>query len=126
MPFIVSEDNTAQQVRADIMEVNGELRVFGFNGETVTVRTAQEFNELMASDDLVMATTLYVYTVVPLVQGSPHIPLVAISHDNSNASFTTKMIEIAWLWMAKVTTSMRSLMSSCSAVIYCPSTVFFP
>ncbi len=41
VPFIVSEDGTAQQVRADIMQVNGELRVFGFNGETVTVRTAQ-------------------------------------------------------------------------------------
>ncbi|DBA98326.1 TPA: hypothetical protein ACH3X1_001244 [Trebouxia sp. C0004] len=99
MPFIVSEDGTAQQVGADIMEVNGELRVFGFNGETVTARTAQEFNELMANDNLVMATTLYVYTLVPLVQGAP--PLFAISHDNSNASFTTKMIETVWSWTSK-------------------------
>lgn len=101
-PFIISEDGTAQQIRADVMEVNGELKVYGFCGQSITVRTAKQFNELVNKESLRMATTLYVYTLVPLIQGAPHFPLFAISHDNSNATFTPQLIKQIWSWIWQV------------------------
>ena len=101
-PFLISEDGTAQQIRADVMEVNGELLVYGFNGKTSSVRTAEEFNKMVSSDTLRMSTTLYVYPLVPLVQGAPWFLLFAISHDNSKHSFTPDMIKQIWSWIWQV------------------------
>ena len=106
-PFAISEDGSSQQVRADIMEANDKLIVYGFNGDSVLVETAQEFNALMNDDSKVMATTLYVYTLVPLVDAAPQFPLFAISHDNSNSSLTTEMIQIVWSWFWKVSMPKR-------------------
>lgn len=46
-PLILAEDATAQQCRADVMGVNNETLIFGFNGPTLVVKTGAEFQKLV-------------------------------------------------------------------------------
>lgn len=49
-----------------------------------------------------IATTLYVYTLVPLVEGAPHFPLYALAHDNSNRTFSVQRVLAEWQRIWKV------------------------
>lgn len=101
-PFVISEEGSAQQIRADVMEANGFLQVSGFCGPSSTIQTAEEFNKVLHASTRTMATMLYVYTVASVVQGAPALPLFAISHDNSKHSFTPQLIRLIWTWFWQV------------------------
>ena len=75
--------------------------MYGLCGSSYTVHSDDEFSALVESRGL--ATTLYQYTLVPLVPGAPHIPLCAWCNDNSLASFTTDHVIRCWryIWQVK-------------------------
>lgn len=101
-PFIISEDGTASQVRVDVTE-NWEKRtcfVFGLCGGTYEVSSFREFQQLVRTVD--WATTVYVYTLVPLVKGAPHIPLFAFCHNSSKSSFTAGSVLKNWQYIWQV------------------------
>ena len=80
-----------------------QVYVFGLCGSTYTVKSTAEFAALIKLRGL--ATTLYQYTLVPLVHGAPHIPLCAWCHDGSLASFTSDQVQESWRYMWQVGTS---------------------
>lgn len=93
-PFMLSEDGSALQMRIDITVRDSKIHVFGLCGGSFQVTTLAEFKEAVRKRPL--ASTLYAYTLVPLVEGAPHFPLFAIAHDNSSGTFG---VELAWkIW----------------------------
>ncbi|KAL0038543.1 hypothetical protein WJX77_010066 [Trebouxia sp. C0004] len=104
-PMILSEDATAQQCRADVMGVNDETLIFGFNGPTLVIKTAADFKKLVEDNQASYATLLYVYTLVPLVPGAPYLPLFAFSHDGSKRTFTPALIKTIWRWIIHASTA---------------------
>lgn len=101
-PFIIAEDGTALQMRVDIdFNVNKkEIYVFGLCGGSYTISSPGELRQLIAT--VGMATTLYVYTVVPIIHGAPHLPLFAFCHDSSANSFTWETVIRVWRFMYQV------------------------
>ena len=102
-PIILAEDvdATAQQCRIDVMGVHEKTLIFGMNGPTVTVYTAEEYQKLKADENASYATLLYVYILVPLVKGAPYLPLFAFSHDGSSRTFTPALIKAIWQWIVQ-------------------------
>ncbi|GAX86187.1 hypothetical protein CEUSTIGMA_g13600.t1 [Chlamydomonas eustigma] len=93
-PFVLSEDGSALQMRVDICSTGGDAHVFGFSGGSTIVRSVEEFKAL--ARERTIASTLYSYTLVPLVDGAPSFPLFSFAHDNSSSTFST---QLAWdLW----------------------------
>lgn len=101
-PMVLVEDATAQQCRADVMGINKHTLIFGFNGPTITVQTAEEFKKLVTEDSASYATLLYVYTLVPLVKGAPYLPVFAFSHDGSQRTFSPALVKVIWQWIMQV------------------------
>ena len=101
-PLLLGEDATAQQCRADVMGANQVTLIFGLNGPTVSVHSAEELQQLIADKTVSYATLLYVYTLVPLVKGAPYLPLFAFSHDGSARTFTPGLIRTIWQWTIEV------------------------
>lgn len=101
-PLLVSEDGTALQIRVDIDYDAGaqQIFVFGLCGGSYMVTSVQQFKDLVRKRGL--ATIIYVYTIVPLVGGAPHIPLCAFLHDDSNHSFTTDTVLTCWRYIWQV------------------------
>ncbi|GAX86138.1 hypothetical protein CEUSTIGMA_g13551.t1 [Chlamydomonas eustigma] len=99
VPFILSEDGSALQMRVyvDICSQGGEAHVFGFSGSSMTVKSLQEFT-VMARDRTV-ASTLYAYTLVPLIAGAPSFPLFSIGHDGSSSTFRTLLAWSIWMYV---------------------------
>ena len=87
------------QVRLDVAEIDDKLIVLGLNGGSIEVSSLKEFRRAYGEHGL--ATTLYVYTLAPLVKNAPHWPLFAWCHDGSKATFTMQKILDFWhkLWM---------------------------
>lgn len=108
-PFVLAEDATAQQCRADVLGVNETVLIFGLNGPTITVLTVEELNKLLADPALSYATLLYVYTLVPLVKGAPYLPLFAFSHDGSERTFTPALIRAVWQWTIEVISNLNAI-----------------
>lgn len=100
--FLLSEDATAQQLRADVMSIGKDILIYGLNGPTVVIHTAEEYQKAV-NEGLAYATMLYVYTLVPLVKGAPYLPLFAFSHDNSSNIFTTGLMLTIMQWWQEVT-----------------------
>ncbi|GAX86165.1 hypothetical protein CEUSTIGMA_g13578.t1 [Chlamydomonas eustigma] len=96
-PFLLSEDGSALQMRIDIAAVKGRPHVFGLCGNSFVVDTVQQFRD--AARDLPVATTLYAYTLVPLIEGAPCIPLFAFGHDNSSSTFSTGLAKEIWKYI---------------------------
>lgn len=118
-PFIIAEDATAQQMRADVMSIDKHVYVFGLSGTTLVVQTLEEFKKAMDAGTLKYASNLYVHTLVPLVKGAPYLPLFAFSHDNSNDTFTSGLIKTIWQWIMEVgtttTLSQHRITNTCCA-----------
>lgn len=84
----------------------------------VQVDSLQALKEEHAARGL--ATTLYVFTLVPLVNGAPHFPLYALTHDNSNATFSVQHVLKEWqrLWEVNIESSSELCsMSSCGVLL---------
>ncbi|GAX85104.1 hypothetical protein CEUSTIGMA_g12524.t1, partial [Chlamydomonas eustigma] len=96
-PFLLSEDGSALQMRIDIAVVKGRAHVFGLCGNSFVVDTVQQFRD--AARDLPVATTLYAYTLAPLIEGAPCIPLFAFGHDNSSSTFSTGLAKEIWKYI---------------------------
>lgn len=111
-PMILSEDATAQQCRADVMGVNDETLIFGFNGPTLVVKTGADFEKLVEDKQASYATLLYVYTLVPLVPGAPYMPVFAFSHDGSKHTFTPALIKTIWHWIIQASTCFHDVPST--------------
>jgi hypothetical protein len=104
VPIIISEDGTASQVRVDVAE-NWEKRtclVFGLCGGCYEVSTFQEFQRLVTCVE--WGTTVYVFTLVPLIEGAPHFPLFAYCHNSSKSSFTASSVLKNWQYLWQVST----------------------
>ena len=99
LPFIVAEDGTAVQMRIDVDydAAKQEVYVFGVCGGSYIVTTPSELVDLVKRYGI--ATTLYVYTVIPVIRGGPHLPLFAFCHDGSSHTFTPQTIVHTWLYM---------------------------
>ncbi|KAK9822335.1 hypothetical protein WJX74_009162 [Apatococcus lobatus] len=97
-PCIISEDGTSLQHRLDVVSVREDIHIFGLNGGSIKVCSVEEL--IQAQGERGLATTLYVYTLVPLVAGAPHFPLYALTHDNSNGTFSGQQVLQEWqrLW----------------------------
>ena len=106
-PCIISEDGTALQMRLDITFRDGLIFVFGLSGGSFTVATVADLQA--AAKERPLASILYAYSLVPLVRGSPHFPLFAFSHDNSNTTFTPKTARDIWKYMWQVSIMKHSL-----------------
>lgn len=100
-PFMLSEDGSALQMRIDITVREGLVHVFGLSGCSFTVTTLEELRAAARTRPL--ASTLYAYTLVPLVEGAPHFPLFAFAHDNSNATSDTLLAWKIWRYIWQVT-----------------------
>ena len=87
------------------MTVNDETLIFGLNGPIVVVKTGEEFKKLVENKEASYATLLYVYTLVPVVQGAPYLPLFAFSHDGSKDTFTPALIRTIWRWIIQASLS---------------------
>lgn len=77
--------------------------IFGLCGPSYTVTSVEDFAHLVQKTGV--ATTLYQYTLVPLVPGAPHIPLCAWCHDGSLESVTTELITTCWRYLWQVCNS---------------------
>jgi hypothetical protein len=109
-PCIVSEDGTAIQMRLDIVERDSKILVFGLSGGSFEVKSLADLK--IAATKRSLASTLYVYTLVPLVRGAPHIPIFAFCHDNSNDTFSTDLVMAIWKYIWQVE-CMMSVMQWC-------------
>lgn len=117
-PCVISEDGTALQQRLDVMEVDGKVRVFGLSGGSFDVTSLEEVRR--AIDERPVATTLYAYNLVPLVEGAPDMPLFMIA--TAKGTFTADIAEevqqyvrqVRHLYLAAVGSGNRS---ACLAVI---------
>lgn len=69
-------------------------------GSSYVVKSEAEFAHLVKTRP--HATTLYYYTLVPLVAGAPHIPLCAWCHDGSSESFTSELVIECWRFLWQV------------------------
>ncbi|GAX84874.1 hypothetical protein CEUSTIGMA_g12295.t1 [Chlamydomonas eustigma] len=94
MPFLLAEDGSALQMRIDVTTKDGKAQVFGLCGNNFVVDTVDQFREAARSRPV--ATTLYAYTLVPLVDGAPSIPCFAFGHDNSSSTFNTQLAKSIW------------------------------
>lgn len=102
-PCVISEDGTALQARVDIQATRGQVRVFGLCGGSFVVTSVEDLLQQLETRPL--ATIVYAYSLVPLIDGAPSIPLFAITHDNSNATFSTDYLLEVWKYVWKVSMS---------------------
>ena len=84
----------AAQVRLDVAEIAGDVIVFGLNGGSVTVTSVEEFKQQHKSRRL--ATILYLYTLVVLIKGAPHFPMLGWTHDATKATFSCERVLAFW------------------------------
>ena len=99
-PCLVSEDGTALQMRIDVLLRKNKILVFGLSGCSFEMMTLDDLKA--AATKRRLASTLYAYTLVPLVRGAPHFPLFAWCHDNSAATFGTKIAMDIWQYIWQV------------------------
>ena len=75
-PLVLSEDATAQHCRADVMSVHKDTLIFGFNGPTLVVNTAEELQKLQKDKNASYATLrIHLGTIGPR---SPLLSFVCI------------------------------------------------
>ena len=100
-PFIISEDGTALQMRIDITTHNKEVYVFGLGPCSFKVTSEREF--WYTAQKRPLSSTLYVFTIVPLIKGAPKFPLFAFCHDNTKDTFDFELVEKIWcyIWQVK-------------------------
>ena len=82
------------QVHIDATEIEGEIVVFGLNGQSVSVTSMDEFRHMQATRRL--ASILYLYTLIPLVRSAHHFPVFAWCHDSSKATFSCAEVLQWW------------------------------
>ena len=84
--FFIGEDGTAAQKRVDIQRIkdtDGQVRdyVYGLCGGRYVVESLSSLIELITAHQF--ATTLYVVSLIPLVDGAPCIPIIVLPTDNT-------------------------------------------
>ena len=99
-PFIISEDGTALQMRVDIATHNGEYYVFGMGPCSFKVTSKEEFWK--SAQKRPLSSTLYVFTIVPLIKGAPKFPLFAFCHDNTKSTFDSGLCAQLWQYIWQV------------------------
>lgn len=92
-PCVLSEDGTALQPRLEACPVNNKVMVYGLNNTAYECSSVEELDNLIATVGI--GRTVYVYTLVPLVEYAPFIPLAVIVHDNSRVTFDERRV---WGW----------------------------
>ena len=102
-PCMISEDGTALQMRIDITYRHNKILVFGLSGGSFEVTTMAEFLRSVGGVRS-LASSLYAYTLIPLVHGAPHIPFFAWCHDSKNSTFSARIAIEVWqyLWQVRV------------------------
>ena len=100
-PCVISEDGTALQMRIDITYRGGKMIVFGLSGGSFEVVNTQDFLEAVKERSL--ASSLYAYTLIPIVAGAPHVPFFAWCHDSTNETFSSEIAIRIWqfLWQVR-------------------------
>lgn len=93
VPCVLSEDGSALQPRLEALLIDGRVMVYGLNEKAYECTSAAELDALIAAVGI--ARTVYIFTLVPLVENAPHIPIAVIVHDNSRATFTERSV---WHW----------------------------
>ena len=79
-PYIICEDATALSKHLDVHIEGGNVMLYGLNLGPHMLTSCRDIGPLMLKHGL--ATSLYVWVLVPLVDGAPHIPLFMEVNDN--------------------------------------------
>ena len=80
--YLIGEDGTSCQKRIDIVAVaDAIMHAWGLNGGPVEVQSVEDLREALRERG--MASTLYVVSIIPLVDGAPAFPLVVDANDNT-------------------------------------------
>ena len=104
-PCMISEDGTALQMRLDITYRKGKILVFGLCGGSFEIVSTSEFVRATSGPVCrTLASSLYAYTLIPLVRGAPHIPFFAWCHDSTNKTFSTAIAIRVWQYIWQVST----------------------
>jgi len=102
-PCIVVEDGTALVPHMDVIEYCDKVVMLGaVDGPHVfnSFEEVDKFATLYDGKAPRFATTFHLYMLVPLVDGTPSIPLVAVLQDNSKGTYNAKTVMQSWrrLW----------------------------
>ena len=83
VPCQIAEDGSALQARleAGLPDEGGSIPVYGLCGDVVRVHNAAELLGIVRTRNL--ATTLYIWELVPLFPGAPHFTLAARVNNNT-------------------------------------------
>ena len=80
--YLIGEDGTSCQKRIGIVAVaDAIMHAWGLNGGPVEVQSVEDLREALRERG--MASTLYVVSIIPLVDGAPAFPLVVDANDNT-------------------------------------------
>lgn len=100
VPCLMSEDGSALQTRIDIIERDGKVFVYGLSGGSFAIESVKQLR--LAAAERPLGTTIYVYTLVPLARGAPHMPAFAFVHDNSSETFPSNLPARIWEYIWQV------------------------
>jgi hypothetical protein len=93
-PILVGEDATALQPRLDTIQEGGKLYVMGYTGGRLEIKSKDDFKHVSQTQRL--ATSFYMFVVIPLVPGAPYIPLFVQLHDGTKNTFNSNTIQDTW------------------------------
>ena len=101
VPYVIGEDGTALLKHLDpVMENSAHededvLVVYGMNGGAVVVTSVADLQSRFSTQGF--ASTLYVWELIPLIHGAPHIPIRVAT--NANQFSATDVVQ-SWkeLW----------------------------
>lgn len=93
-PVFIGEDATALQPRLDTLVEGDHLYVMGFTGGKLEIKSKADLMHINNSNNL--ATSFYLFVVIPLVPGAPFIPLFVQLHDGTKNTFNCESITHTW------------------------------
>jgi len=103
-PCLIGEDGSALVKRIDVVKekANGVERVmaYGANGGPFEVESVEQMADKVREKQL--ATTLYAWVLIPIVEGAPHIPLMVECHNNAKEYITKDKVAENWEWLWRV------------------------
>jgi hypothetical protein len=93
-PVVLGEDATALQSRLDAIVEGGSCFVMGFTGGKLEIKSIDDLRLINENEKL--ATSMYLFVVIPLVPGAPYIPLFVQLQDGTKDTFNAASITHTW------------------------------
>ena len=90
VPYALSEDGSHCQARIDPVLAGGKVMIYGLCGGVYEIRCMQDLWDLC--DKYKLAYSFYVYTLIPLVEDAPYLPIAVYPNDLSNETFSRQQM----------------------------------